>query len=47
MVAELNANARAAEGFKHLASALLGREPKVETKAKSSPILDFFKKKAG
>jgi pilus assembly protein CpaE len=45
MVGELNAQSRAAQGFRQLAQILTGREPRVEQKSSSKLSFDFLKRK--
>jgi pilus assembly protein CpaE len=45
MVGELNAQSRAAQGFRELAQKLTGREPRVEAKSSSKISFDFLRRK--
>ena len=45
MVGELNAQSRAAQGFRELAQKLTGREPKVEAKPANKLSFDFLRRK--
>lgn len=45
MVGELNAQSRAAQGFRELAQKLTGREPRVEAKPAGKISFDFLKRK--
>ena len=42
MIAQLNANSRAAQGFMHVARVLTGRETRVESKQKKESLMRFF-----
>ena len=45
MVGELNAQSRAAQGFRELAQKLTGREPKIEAKPANKLSFDFLRRK--
>jgi pilus assembly protein CpaE len=45
MVGELNAQSRAAQGFRELAQKLTGREPRVEAKSSNKLSFDFLRRK--